>query len=175
MRGRRRPQQQRRGIDRSACDDETLGAHGDRPTPVHDPRSGDFASGIVGVEPRHLRVGEQSHVLRCRGQRWPHGCDVGVALGIDHAGKRVAGFTQNASPAWTSVERLRRIEGMQALLLDALDQTSHRTLVRHPREGVVTGTPRVSRVFTLVAVNPEHVFGLTVERFEVGIVDGPRG
>ena len=55
------------------------------------------------------------------------------------------------------------------LVLWRSDETCHCAFVWDSGERIVTRTPRIGRILTVVAVHPEHLFGFAVERFKIGI------
>ncbi len=168
-----RTQQQRRRVDRAAGQDEAVRADTQLTAFVLGQRLGDPPSGRAGDEPGDRGPGEQRDVAG--GQRGPQRAHVGVALGLDQAGKAVAGAAAQAPAVLPEVHAGGQGERGQALVAQRRGERGDGGFVRYGRPGVVAGAPRVGRVGGARAVHPVEAFGARVVRFERAVRERPAG
>ena len=168
-----RAHEDRGGIDRAGAQDENVGGNPfDLAVDQH--LGGDDApAAVVGDELQHLRAGLQFNVGMRR--RRADQLDLGVALGVDLAGKRVAILAALAAPARAEIDGARHRERLQSLRLQTLFDGLHHRLVRYRRVVEILAAYWIGRIGAALAMHAEQRFGLLVPRFEVDVGDRPGG
>jgi hypothetical protein len=140
-----------------------------------DDDAGDRPAGVVGLEPGHLGPGEQGDVGLA--EQRADGDDVGVGLGVHHAGVAVApGAADTVAlrpPLFVQHDPARRVERVVAALGQVVGDLLEPWLVRDggPRVGLAMGT--LGRVLPSVAVHLVQLLGPGVPRFEVVVGQRP--
>ena len=167
-----RAHQQRGGVDRPGCHHVPVGLDGERVTVGYSLDAGDGPRGPICRDASHLGTGQQLHCPRS--QRRAHGAHVRIALGVDHAGVRVARAAQDAATTGAPIDGLRQRERVQPLSGEAGRDLGDRSLVGQRRERVVTRVGWLGRV-SVPSMNPVELLRLAVPGIHRRVVDRPRG
>ncbi len=162
----RRSKQERRGVHRAARHHHERRLDADRRAVPFDVHGFHPGSGRVCDQPLREGVGPELHVRPFEGG--PHAADVGVALRVHLARKRVAGIAENASVAEAQRQR-RRVQAERSQLRD---DGGHDFGMRN-RWMRKCAAPGLGGIDPCLAMHVIEPLGALVVRFERVVVDRP--
>ena len=116
MKRRRRTQQQRGGVNRSARNNKCISANSQILAIAFDFGFNHLFAGGVCDEPSDDSASHQFNVAR--GEGGPHTRQVGIGLSIHLTGKSVASFAPNAPSALSQINSSGKEEGVQSLMFE---------------------------------------------------------
>ena len=173
----RRAEQERRGVDRAAGDDDDVRAVRLLDALAVDDDARDAPAGRVGLEPQHLRVRPQRDVRVL--ERGPHAEHVRVRLAVGEAREAVELGAPHAPPllrvGLVEVDADRQVERLEPRALEVVVELLDPRLVRDGRVRERARAARLGGVLAGLAVDEVELLRLGVVRLEVVVGEGPLG